>query len=273
MNEWKISIYDFTLDQLDAAVARLLETTPGPKFSTDWSATGPLLDRYRIVFEDKKYLDGTDHVKHGNIMAYTSGCGALDGAFGPNHLIAACRLIVRREVGEMAKVLQFTEEVPEGVPVENMLLLWGETYLVWTQAGYRKAIKDLHAGHDDHGTPVEGYPRFYPAVVTFMPRYRGYHYWFAACSKLDSCIKRYSECLAHLVRLKTEHQVKLQAAKNKAESAEGYHCALCEDQLTQDPSGKWVTDTSQVDYRGFQQYCWIDEQAGSQLHQPIPNQT
>lgn len=60
-----------------------------PRYDTDWAATGPLIQRYRIGFSP----DAPD--SPGQILAYYEGAGSewVEGK-GPTHLIAACNLLL-----------------------------------------------------------------------------------------------------------------------------------------------------------------------------------
>lgn len=94
-------------------------------------------------------------------------------------------------------------------PIENMRRLGPALYIVWTQAGFNKAIKDLRRRHDDDECPVEGYPKQYPCVVAFYGNYSGYHYWSARCTPLSSEIERTRKVLDLLITADAEHMVAL----------------------------------------------------------------
>jgi len=90
--------------------------------------------------------------------------------------------------------------------MENMRKLSGARYIVWTQAGFKQAIKELRRRHDDDECPVESYPKQYPCVVTFHSDYRGYHYWHAQCTPLSQEIERTRNILKMLVDADTDHK-------------------------------------------------------------------
>lgn len=58
--------------------------------STDWSQGGPLIDKYRIAFDD-------------GITDFYACCEGGDG-YGMSHLIAACRAIVAAKLGDVVQV-------------------------------------------------------------------------------------------------------------------------------------------------------------------------
>lgn len=59
--------------------------------STEWSQGGPLIQKYRILFDEA----GAD------LCAWGVGIG---DACGPDHLTAACRAIVASKLGDIVKV-------------------------------------------------------------------------------------------------------------------------------------------------------------------------
>ncbi|KXA71071.1 Uncharacterised protein [Bordetella hinzii] len=70
---------------------------------------------------------------------------------------------------------------------ENMASLGHGFYIVRTQAGFRKAVKRFIAqrGHADLCMrDVCGFPKSYPALVSFDVCYRGYDYVSANCLPL-----------------------------------------------------------------------------------------
>lgn len=59
--------------------------------STEWRQGGPLIHKYRILFDES----GTQ------LCAWGAG---IDDAYGPDHLTAACRAIVAAKLGDIVKV-------------------------------------------------------------------------------------------------------------------------------------------------------------------------
>ncbi len=61
----------------------------------------------------------------------------------------------------------------------NMKKLSCGSYLVRTQAGFKRALKDYlkDSCHEYYG----GHPESYPSVVDFYEGYTGYHYVRASC--------------------------------------------------------------------------------------------
>ena len=93
---------------------------------------------------------------------------------------------------------------PESLPpLENMVRVKANVYVVWTQAGFKKASKEVTA---DDQLPVEGYPKSYPSVVTFLSRYRGYHYWKAQTAPLQQTIDHLRERADFLSSLDRSHR-------------------------------------------------------------------
>lgn len=61
--------------------------------------------------------------------------------------------------------------------LDNMTQLGPCTFLVRTQAGFKKALKTFWDDPADGPMPdVHGYPASYPAVMVLVMKYRGYHY-------------------------------------------------------------------------------------------------
>jgi len=66
----------------------------------------------------------------------------------------------------------------------NMLHVASNCYIVTTQAGFRKALKQYCKEYDFDSykdADLCGYPKAYPAMVFFSIQYRGYHYVEADC--------------------------------------------------------------------------------------------
>lgn len=57
----------------------------------------------------------------------------------------------------------------------NMVHIGGAFYLVRTQAGLKKAIKD-YFDEEDAKMEVYGYPKQYPAIIGLNTGYQGYRY-------------------------------------------------------------------------------------------------
>lgn len=78
-------------------IGRLLRCDfPVPHYDTDWSATGPLIEKYRLCIVPNN-RDALWQAQTGNI----DGTGLLIGE-GPSPLIAACDLILAlKEAGKL----------------------------------------------------------------------------------------------------------------------------------------------------------------------------
>lgn len=61
----------------------------------------------------------------------------------------------------------------------NAVRISNRTYLIYTQAGFRKVLKRLYP---ENWKSVEGYPQSYPSVVVYAEGYRGYHYPQCYCT-------------------------------------------------------------------------------------------
>lgn len=62
-----------------------------------------------------------------------------------------------------------------GLP-PNMTKIRNNTYIVRTQAGYRKALKDFHKDADPCDKEVRSYPKTYPSLVILSSHYNGGNY-------------------------------------------------------------------------------------------------
>jgi hypothetical protein len=87
--------------------------------------------------------------------------------------------------------------------LENMVKLSSMRYVVWTQAGFKKAIK---AVNDDH-QEVKGHPVKYPSLVTFHDAYAGYHYLNATCTPLGEAIEEQRKLLDRLIEIDGNHKM------------------------------------------------------------------
>jgi hypothetical protein len=67
-----------------------------PRYDTDWSATGPLIERYRIAVYPTVKLFGNPPLPGDNYIASvgTQNCGDFKFAAEANPLIAVCHLIL-----------------------------------------------------------------------------------------------------------------------------------------------------------------------------------
>lgn len=92
---------------------------------------------------------------------------------------------------------------------ENVKRLSAGEYIVWTQAGFRKALREMQ-GEDAY--QVVGYPTVYPCVVSFSFEYRGYHYWQVHCVPLYKAIRSARLYLDLLVTSDRQHQDALKTA-------------------------------------------------------------
>lgn len=59
---------------------------------------------------------------------------------------------------------------------ENMTKIGHSTYVVRTQAGYRKALKDFHKDADPFDKKVQSYPKSYPSLIILSSHYNGGNY-------------------------------------------------------------------------------------------------
>lgn len=62
---------------------------------------------------------------------------------------------------------------PTDDATKNVVQIDNNTYLCWTQAGFRKALKLFNCGEK---MEVRGYPTKYPAMVVLSLAYTGYEY-------------------------------------------------------------------------------------------------
>ena len=62
---------------------------------------------------------------------------------------------------------------PTDDATKNVVQIDNVTYLCWTQAGFRKALKLFNCGEK---MEVRGYPTKYPAMVVLSLAYTGYEY-------------------------------------------------------------------------------------------------
>lgn len=72
--------------------------------------------------------------------------------------------------------------------MSNFKHVHGNTYIVYTQAGFRKASKVEGASYLEHMTSSEyfnnyltGFPDSYPSLVSYTQGYHGYNYKVATC--------------------------------------------------------------------------------------------
>lgn len=91
------------------------------------------------------------------------------------------------------------------MPLENIKILSPSRYIVWTQAGFKKAIRNVHA-HYENSDPVEGFPTQYPCVVSFSAGYYGYHYWHVCCNPLTKAIEDARAALQILIDADENHR-------------------------------------------------------------------
>lgn len=90
--------------------------------------------------------------------------------------------------------------------VENVTKLSEGRYIAWTQAGFKKALREMQGGENDR---VSGYPTSYPSVVSFSFEYRGYHYWDVRCVPLHLAISDARSYLDLLVVSRARHNAQL----------------------------------------------------------------
>lgn len=97
-------------------------------------------------------------------------------------------------------------------PLPNLSQLDEDTYIVRTQAGFRKLIKERTKKlNEEHGMRVfctENYPTKYPSVVYIRYRYSGMHIYYPVIGTLEEL---YLLCTAKLEKLKqnlSENKIK-----------------------------------------------------------------
>ena len=77
---------------------------------------------------------------------------------------------------------------PTDDATKNVVQIDNVTYLCWTQAGFRKALKLFNCGEK---MEVRGYPTKYPAMVVLSLAYTGYEYTrcvtYSMLHKMQSC--------------------------------------------------------------------------------------
>ena len=71
----------------------------------------------------------------------------------------------------------------------NMTKLSHNTFIVRTQAGFRKALKDYKRYMCCDKMELSGYPKIYPSLVVFSMQYRGYEYIVAHCTPVNDILK------------------------------------------------------------------------------------
>lgn len=72
------------------------------------------------------------------------------------------------------RILWFNSEDPD-LRDENVVKVAPGMYLVRTQAGFKRVIKQCQAD-SEYPYEVEGHPTAYPALISIHIAYRGYHY-------------------------------------------------------------------------------------------------
>jgi hypothetical protein len=68
---------------------------------------------------------------------------------------------------------------------ENLKHVGGPFYIVRTQAGFRRALKQFYGRVPSR---LEGYPVSYPSLVCFSTGYRGYHYARTDCMHVNDIV-------------------------------------------------------------------------------------
>lgn len=92
-----------------------------------------------------------------------------------------------------------------------MKALSAARYIVWTQAGFRKACKAIKMISGDE-QEVKGYPTIYPSLVTFYDRYEGYYYWDAKCKPIADAIDALRKDLKVLEEADAQHRAAIAKA-------------------------------------------------------------
>lgn len=87
----------------------------------------------------------------------------------------------------------------------NLEKIGEREYIVRTQAGFRKAIKQVkNSEYGEDTASTEGYPKVYPSYVRFSRVYNGGGYTlFASCSTLDQV----ESMLTRLLALISKHKL------------------------------------------------------------------
>jgi hypothetical protein len=103
--------------------------------------------------------------------------------------------------------------------LENVRRIKENQYVVWTQAGFKKACRDFVKRFDHKLAPdfrryVEGFPKSYPSLVVFHESYNGsFTYWIASCTPMAKAVQKYKDALELLENINKEHQAKIDNLK------------------------------------------------------------
>lgn len=81
---------------------------------------------------------------------------------------------------------------------DNMRRLTNGSYLVRSEAGFRRAIKDYFAEHQlKHVSQIDGYPTAYPSIVSFK-FLRAWNTPQAVCMHVNAYVQRLKDLLRDL---------------------------------------------------------------------------
>lgn len=81
--------------------------------------------------------------------------------------------------------------------LENMYYVSHGQYVVRTQAGFKRAVKDFLKA-EGYDFKVCGYPEKYPSYVEFTFEYNGTHQYRAKCTPLSQALERAREKVSRL---------------------------------------------------------------------------
>jgi hypothetical protein len=82
----------------------------------------------------------------------------------------------------------------------NLVMLDNSTFLVRTQAGFKKAIclyakvKNYKEFKEEYRY-IENYPKAYPSVVTFSTYYKGYYQICCTCTKVNKYLDKLNKVI------------------------------------------------------------------------------
>lgn len=107
--------------------------------------------------------------------------------------------------------------------LENIRRIRPSQYVVWTQAGFKKACREVVKRYDPDLTRnfrkyIEGFPKSYPSLVEFHDGYKGYRYWIVKCSSIDDAIQKYKNEIELLEDIKRQHQAKIDNLKGNSQN-------------------------------------------------------
>lgn len=117
-------------------------------------------------------------------------------------------------------------EVDDYTGLENIRRIRPNQYVVWTQAGFKKACREVvNKCERDLGRNfrkyVQGYPQSYPSLVVFHDSFNGrFTYWIASCTPIDKAVQKYKSEIEMLENINKEHQAKIDNLKGKSQNGD-----------------------------------------------------